>query len=76
MLKCLETEETMDAAMEVGQAKGLDPYMTEKEIGRFIGGPDYKPYRQREGGRSTRRRKHTLIKRRRVRVNRFRTLKT
>lgn len=77
MLKCLETEEMMDVAMEVGEAKGLDPYMTEKKMGEFLGGPGYKPYRQRSGRkrRSTRRRKHTLVKRRRVRVNRFRTLK-
>lgn len=78
MMKCLETEETMDVAMEVGEAKGLDPYMMEKKMGEFLGGPGYKPHRQREGGRKRRstRRKKTLVKRRKVRVNRFRTLKT
>jgi hypothetical protein len=79
MVKCLETEETMDVAMEVGEAKGLDPYMMEKHMGEFLGGPSYKPYRQREGGKKTRRgrkrrstrRKHTLIKRRNVRMHRL-----
>jgi hypothetical protein len=83
MVRCLKGEEEMDVAMEL-EEKGLDKYMLEEKLGKFLRGPKYKPYRQQEAGRAktrrnrkrrSTRRKHTLVKRRNVRVNRFRTLK-
>jgi hypothetical protein len=62
------------------EEKGVDAYMLEKKMGEFLRGPKYKPYRQQNAGRAktrrnrkrrSTRRKHTLVKRRNVRMHRL-----
>jgi hypothetical protein len=72
MLKCAEGEKDMQNARALGDIQGLDPLMVKSVFGKFL------QYQTPTGGRKKRRstrRKHTLVKRRNVRVNRFRTLK-
>jgi len=69
MMRCKQSGTDVSRALIVAKEKGLDPYMSRDVLGKML---EYKAGRKK---RSTRRRKHTLVKRRNVRVNRFRTLK-
>jgi hypothetical protein len=73
MMRCKQSDTDVSRALIVAKQKGLDPYMSSSVFGKMLG---YKAGRKKTPKRrSTRRRKHTLVKRRNVRVNRFRTLK-
>jgi hypothetical protein len=73
MLQCVKSEAEIETAMEVGHEKGMDPHMWKFQMQKFLGGKRKKTVRGKK--RRSTRRKHTLVKRRNVRVNRFRTLK-
>ena len=69
MLQCVKSETEVESAMEVGDEKGMDPYMWEAQMRKFLGGKRKKTVRGKK--RRSTRRKHTLVKRRNVRMNRL-----
>jgi hypothetical protein len=69
MLQCAKSEAEVESAMEVGDVKGMDPYMWEAQMRKFLGGKRKKTVRGKK--RRSTRRKHTLVKRRNVRMHRL-----